>query len=215
MPHIRLLDADFLVNLVRTLSLIKKYENTTDDKIDQICRHCQYTLVSSTTVQIEVNDKIGLKRPTEHDLFFASKKQDAMRIKKIIFDNVRFIDVRKNTLLKILQSTRPRDPGEQTLVVLLSSKYSSYVNSSANDSVKIISNNSKDIIPLLRTVKGLNQSLSRMNEANIVASNYDFYHDLFNQLQFEKSFKNYYYFVSNIDARLYDKNKMNHLVNRE
>lgn len=212
MTHNRLLDADFLINLIRTLSLVNTYDDTVDYKIEHFCNHCRYTLVSTTTVQNEVNEKIGGKNLTSHDRFFESKRQDAMKIKKEIFKNIRFVDVRKNPLIKILQSIRPRDPGELSLVVLLSAKYSKYINSSLNESVKIVSNNSKDILPLLRMMKEYNHSLSRMNEANVVLSNFDFYYDLFNQLQFEKPFKNYYYFVSNIDARVYDKNKMNTLI---
>ena len=53
--------------------------------------------------------------------------------------------------------------------------------------------------------KQLNERLSRMNELDIVNSNYDFYCELFDHLHFEKPFKNYCYFVSNIDARVYDK----------
>jgi hypothetical protein len=212
MTHFRLLDADFLINLIRTLSLVKSYEDTVDNKIEQLCTHCQFTLVSTTTVMNEVNEKIALKNPTFHDRFFESKKQESLKIKKEIFQNIRFIDVRKNPLIKILQSTRPRDPGELSLVVLLSSKYSKYLTSSPYESVKIVSNNSKDILPLLRVMKEYDNGMSKMTEANVTISNYDFYYDLFNQLQFEKPFKNYYYFVSNIDARVYDKNKMNTLI---
>ena len=64
-------------------------------------------------------------------------------------------------------------------------------------------------------VKQLNDRLSRMDENEIVISNHDFYFDLFNHLRYEKPFKNYYYFVSNIDARVYDKNKIGQMINRD
>ena len=90
-----------------------------------------------------------MKNPTNHHLFFLSKKQEALKLKKKIFENIRIIDIKNNKLMDLLQSTRPRNPGEQSLVVLLSSKYADYVNSSTN-SVRIISNNSKDIFPPLK-----------------------------------------------------------------
>lgn len=64
-------------------------------------------------------------------------------------------------------------------------------------------------------VKGLNEKLTRMNEQEIVIPNYQFYYELFDHLRFEKPFKNYYYFVSNIDARIVDKAKINSIIHRE
>ncbi len=215
MPHYRLLDADFLVNFIRTLSLIQVYDSSINSKIRHFRDSCVYTLVSTKHVETEVNNKIGLRNPNNHDKFFISRKDECLHIKREIFKNIRFIDVRHNKLMETLQSTWPRNPGEQSLVVLLSSTYAGYVNSTTTNSVRIISNNSKDIYPPLRMVKGLYDSLSRMNEAEIIISNYDFYFELFNQLRYDKPFKNYYYFVSNIDARVYDKSKLNDIIHRE
>jgi hypothetical protein len=214
MPHFRLLDADFLVNYIRTLSLVQVYEPTLNTKISHFCNHCPYDLVTTKHVEIEVNNKIGYRNPTNHDEFFKSKKQEAQRIKREIFRNIRIIDIRNNNLMESLQSIWPRNPGEQSLVVLLSSKYADFVNSTTN-SVRIISNNSKDIYPPLRIAKQFNNRLSKMDEVEMVVSNHDFYYDLFTQLHYDKPFKNYYYFVSNIDARVFDKNKVNHMINRD
>ena len=142
MPHYRLLDADFLVNYIRTLSLIQVYEPTTDAKISHFCEHCPYDLVTTKNVEMEVNNKIGYRNPTNHDQFFKTKKQEEQKIKREIFNRIRIIDIRNNNLMNSLQSTWPRNPGEQSLVVLLSSRYADFVNSSTN-TVRIISNNSK------------------------------------------------------------------------
>jgi hypothetical protein len=211
MTHVRLLDADFLVNYIRTLSLIQVYEPTIGAKITHFCTHCPYNLVTTKHVETEVNNKIGYKIPSEHDDFFKSKKQEAQKIKREIFEKIRVIDIRNNNLMDTLQSTWPRNPGEQSLVVLLSSKYADSIQSSTK-TVKIVSNNSKDIYPPLRMIKQFNARLSKMNEREMVMSNYDFYHELFTQLNFEAPFKKYYYFVSNIDARLYDKNKLSRMI---
>src|SRR5208337_1929860 len=140
MPHFRLLDADFLVNYIRTLSLVQVYELTINTKIAHFCDHCPYELVTTKHVETEVNNKIGYRHPTNHDEFFKSKKSEEQKIKREIFKNIRVIDIRNNNLMESLQSSWPRNPGEQSLVVLLSSKYADFANSSTN-SVRIISNN--------------------------------------------------------------------------
>lgn len=122
------------------------YDSSVDGNVELFCTNCPYDLISTKYVELEVNGKIGMKNPTNHNLFFLSKKQEALKLKKKIFENIRIIDIKNNKLMDLLQSTRPRNPGEQSLVVLLSSKYADYVNSSTN-SVRIISNNSKDIFP--------------------------------------------------------------------
>jgi hypothetical protein len=214
MNHYRLLDADFLINLIRTLSLIKEYDSTTSDRINQICNRCHYSLVSTNYVQNEVNNKIKLQAKTSHDLFFEPTKRDALKIKKDIFDNVRFVDMRKNQYMSIFESISPRNLGEKSLVVLLSSRYAKEINS-GRSTAKIVSNNSKDVVYSFNKIKAANEYASRLDVLSTIQPNYEFYYELFSHLKFDKPFRFYYYFVSNIDARVYDKGKIEQLLFNE
>ncbi len=122
MTHYRLLDADFLVNLIRTFSLIKDYDNSINTKIEQICDVHHFQFVSTNFVENEVNEITKMRNPNSHDLFFESKKSEALKIKKEMFGAVRFIDMRKNPLMSVYKMTGPRNLGERSLAVLLSSK---------------------------------------------------------------------------------------------
>lgn len=214
MTHYRLLDADFLVNLIRTLSLIKDYDYSINTKIEQICEGCHYEFISTNFVENEVNEIIKMQNPSGHDRFFESKKNDALKIKKELFKTVRFVDMRKNSLMSIYKVTGPKNLGERSLAILLSSKYAGSVNASG-DSAKIVSNNTRDVISYLNEIKKLNSKISQLNSSSMVIQNYDFYYDLFDRLGFDQSFRFYYYFVSNIDARICDKNKINKLLYNE
>ncbi|MCK4796978.1 MAG: hypothetical protein KAT05_06325 [Spirochaetes bacterium] len=214
MNHYRLLDADFVINLIRTLSLIKDYDEPINDRIKQICEKCNYSLVSTNYVKTEINNKINSKARNNHDLFFESKQKDALKIKKEIFNVIRFVDLRKNPIMSIFQSTSLKNLGEKSLVVLLSSKYATQINS-GQGAVKIVSNNSKDVISYLNKIKAVNQQLSDLVPSSILIQNYEFYYELFDDLKFKKSFRFYYYFVSNIDARIFDKKRIERLIFKE
>ncbi|MFZ3170155.1 MAG: hypothetical protein WA130_21295 [Candidatus Methanoperedens sp.] len=217
MTRYRLLDADFLVNLIRTLSLIKDYDPSTNNKIQQICDSCDsnhYQFISTNFVEKEVNEITKMHNPSSYELFFEPKKAEALRIKKEVFKTIRFIDMRKNPLMSIYKVTEPRNLGEISLVSLLSSNYSALINSSG-DSVKIVSNNTKDVMSYLKEIKKINSRISQYDVSLMIMQNYEFYYDLFNHLGFDQSFRFYYYFVSNIDARVCNKNKIKQLLYNE
>lgn len=214
MAHYRLLDADFLINLIRTLSLIKKHDNSIDNKIEQICNESHYSFVSTKIVENEVNEITKMLHPSGRDLFFESMKNDASKIKKEIFGAVRFIDIRKNSSMNIYKATGQKNLGEISLAVLLSSRYAEFINSSGN-SVKIVSNNTNDVIDYLNDMKKINAKLSPYEASSMTMQNYEFYYDMFDHLGFDKSFRYYYYFVSNIDARIYNKNKIRKMLYNE
>jgi hypothetical protein len=97
MVNYRLLDADFLINLIRTLSMIQEYDPSIDKKIEKICKNeCRYKIISTKYVKSEVNYRISLKDPKNHELIFQAKKDEAMKIKKKIFDVIQFDEMRKD-----------------------------------------------------------------------------------------------------------------------
>ncbi len=214
MTQYRLLDADFLVNLIRTFSLIKDYDDSINTKLEQICHECNYQFVSTNFVENEVNGITKIQNPNSHALFFESKKSDALKIKKELFKTIRFIDMRKNPWMSIYKVTEARNLGEKSLAVLLSSRYSEFINSRGN-SVKIVSNNTDDVIGYLNDMKKINEKLSQYDASSMTMQNYEFYYDMFARLRFDKSFRFYYYFVSNIDARIYNKNKIEKMLYNE
>lgn len=214
MTHYRLLDADFLVNLIRTLSLIKDYDRSINNKIEQICEGSIYKFISTSFVEDEVNVITKMANPNSHDRFFESKKKEALKIKKEIFKTVSFADMRKNNLMSVYKATEPRNLGEISLVVLLSTKYAGKIKSSG-DTAKIVSNNTKDVINYLKEIKKINNTISHYHDSLMLMQNYEFYYDLFDHLRFEKSFRFYFYFVSNIDARICDKNRIRKLLYNE
>jgi len=181
MTQYRLLDADFLINLVRTLSIIQKYDSSTAGKIEQICDECRYSLISTNFVKTEVSNKINLKNPKDRDKFFEPRKKEALKIQKDIFKKVRIIDLSRNPFMSIYKGTRSKNLGEKSLVVLLTSKYSGQVNS-GGDSVKIVSNNTSDVLSYLYEMKRANSKLSFLDASSLIMPNYEFYYDLFTQL---------------------------------
>lgn len=149
MTHYRLLDADFLINLIRTLSMLQEYDQSVAEKIEQMCSNeCRYKMVSTKYVKSEVNERISLNNPKDHELIFNSRKDAAVKIKKKIFDIIHFDEMRKDKKMCIYKTTHPRGLGEKSLVVLYSSKYSKLLNSS--NSVRIVSNNTRDVVSELK-----------------------------------------------------------------
>jgi hypothetical protein len=210
MVHYRLIDADFLINLIRTLSVIQEYDQSVDKNIEKICNNeCRYKMISTKYVRSEVNYRISLKDPKDHELIFKSRKNEALKIKKRIFNVVFFDEMRNDKKMQIYEKTQPRNLGEKSLVALFSSKYSKQLNS--GNSVKIVSNNTKDVIKELKII----DNKINLDINSIIMPNYEFFSDLFESFKFERSFRLYYYFVSNIDARVSDKKKIEKMLYKE
>lgn len=204
MTSYRLLDADLIINLIRTLSLMKQYEENYDEYFLKMCSNNPYILITTKNVESEVNNKIYFKNPNNHDDFFIIQKEQGKKIKRDIFKQIRVIDLKHNKYMKLMQTANLRDIGEISLVVLLSEKYSNKINENTN-TVKIISNNRKDVLKFLKKISTLSGNLDSCDLNSLLESNYSFYSNLFSRLQFSNEFKRYFYLTSNIDARLYNK----------
>lgn len=205
MTSIKLLDADFLINFIRTLSLIEKYEDV-NQIINDITSESHFSLITTNFVRNEVNQRISPENPKYHDELFLHKKSEAKKIKNNLFKKINVRDVSNNKVIPLFGATTLKNMGEISLVGLLSSNYSSNVYIPAN-SVHIVSNNTKDVIKYLKRIKVLNENLKNMNEFKIHQCNYDFYYELFSQINLDPSLRKYFVMVSNIDARVYDKDK--------
>ena len=81
MTHIRLLDADFLINTIRTLSIMD--DAIADDFLEKISGDQHYQWISTNEVKTEVNQKLLLKKTTKDtDLFFDHKKDVIKKIQR-------------------------------------------------------------------------------------------------------------------------------------
>jgi len=203
MTHIRLLDADFLINTIRTLSIMD--DAIADDFLEKISNDQHFQWISTNEVKTEVNQKLLLKKTTkETDLFFDHKKDVIKKNQRQLFQKIRFVPITKCPQAPLLSSTSLRNTGEHSLVILLFCKYHSF-SFNQDNSITVVSNNQKDIaIPFRKAIKIFNCQSRHFNENIMLQENYDYYIELFKQLRIEKNLQLYYLFLSNIDARVVD-----------
>jgi len=203
MTHIRLLDADFLINNIRTLSLMD--DVIAEEILEKITSDQHFQWVSTNEVKTEVNQKLLLKKTTkETDLFFDHKKDIIKKNQRYLFRKIRFVPITKCPQAPLLSSTSLRNTGELSLVILLFCKHHNF-SVNQDNSIAIVSNNHKDIaIPFRKALKIMNCQSRHFNESNLFQENYQYYIELFKHLKIEKNLQLYYLFLSNIDARFVD-----------
>jgi hypothetical protein len=203
MTHIRLLDADFLINTIRTLSIMD--DAIAGNFLEKISNDQHYQWISTNEVRAEVNQKLLLKKTSKDtDLFFDHKKDIIKKNQRQLFQKIRFVPITKCPQAPLLSSTSLRNTGEHSLVILLFCKYHSF-SVNQDNSIAIVSNNHKDIsIPFRKALKILNCQSRHYDENTMLQENYDYYLELFKQLRIEKNHQLYYLFLSNIDARFVD-----------
>ena len=203
MTHIRLLDADFLINTIRTLSLMD--DAIADDFLEKISSDLHFQWISTPEVKTEVHQRLLLKKTSKDiDLFFDHRKETIKKNTRHLFQKIRFVSIAKCPQAPLLSSTSLRNTGEHSLVILLFWKYQTF-SVSHDNSIAIVSNNHKDIVnPFRKALKIFNCQSRHFNENTMLQENYDYYLEFFKQLRIEKSFQLYYLFLSNIDARVVD-----------
>ncbi len=203
MTAFKLLDADFTINFIRTLSLVD--EEHRERILDSIESDQHYQFITTKEVKNEIKQKIFNKKSNKEVDEFFSKRTDIIRqIERRLFKNIRVLTVDKNCELTVLiSSTSLRNLGEKSLVVLLLCKYYTHINSHQN-SVHIVSNNHKDIQPIYRkAVRVSPKSMHLSDDITTIQTIHEFYIELFQLLHINKEVILYFLFVSNIDSRVF------------
>lgn len=204
MTVFKLLDADLIINIIRTLSLVN--EEKREDILDSIKIDNHFQFVTTKEVKNEVNQRLLKKKSkNETDEFFSNRKDIIKQIQRRLFKEIRVLSIEKNCALTVLiSSTNLRNLGEKSLVALLLCKYHKLL-TDHQDSVFIISNNHKDIQPIYRKavqLYPLNTQLPK--EPSNIQSIPEFYIELLKHLRIDKEVIIYFLYVSNIDTKTFD-----------
>lgn len=206
MSLFRLVDADFIINLVRTLTLINE-QGFEDEITEKLIFNEKFSLISTPEVKNEVSEVLFRESPRkDFDGYFLRKQKELKQINKKVMANIRILPIDKNCrLTQLLSSTSLKNMGEKSLVILLFCKYNSMLQNN-NDRIQIVSNNQKDVLALLKKAnKLIGRPDQYIDEETLIQTNFEFYYELFTRLKIQKDLIYYFYFVSNIDARYYDK----------
>ena len=193
-----LLDADAIINLTRTSCL-----TNTDKLIELECpRDCKY--VSTKEVKDEVLRNLKKTKDKESiATFFHGKEQKLISLANDFFKKIDLADTKESELTTLFNSTDLSNLGERSLAILLFSKYKGFLNKNNNvDTISIISNNKKDIVPFVNKILKL-ESYRELNfkQNSHIKNIYHFYSDIFRHHKIGKAEIMYFYFISNIDAR--------------
>lgn len=204
MTVFKLLDADLIINIIRTFSLVN--EEQRENILDSIKIDNHFQFVTTKEVKSEVNQRLLKKKSNnETDEFFSNKKDTIKQIERRLFKKIRILSIEKNCALTVLiSSTNLRNLGEKSLVGLLLCKYHKLL-TDHQDSVFIVSNNHKDIQPIYRKAVQLYQQNTQLpKELSNLQSIPEFYIELLKHLRIDKEVIIFFLYISNIDTKTCD-----------
>lgn len=203
MTVLKLLDADLIINFIRTLALLE--EEQREKILEAFEKDQHFQLVTTKEVKAEVNLRLLKKKlNNENDEFFSNRKDIIRQIERRLFKKIRILSIEKNCdLIVLMSSTSLKNLGENSLVFLLLCKYHSHM-IGHQDTVCIVSNNHKDIQPIYRKAVQFNQQHSQMPKDCNLQHIHQFYIELLKQLRIRKETIIYFLFVSNIDTKVFD-----------
>ncbi len=204
MSVFKLLDADLIINLIRTLALLDEEQREILLRAIDEDQHFQF--ITTPEVKTEVNQRL-LKKKSNNDTdeFFANRKGAIKQIERRLFKTIRTLPVEKNCNLTLLfSSTSLKNLGEKSLVVLLLCRYHAQI-SSCQDSIHIVSNNHRDVLPIYRkAVQLFQQNTNLPREISNLQHIHEFYIELLLYLRIEREIIVFFLSVSNIDLKAID-----------
>ena len=204
MTVFKLLDADLIINLIRTLALLDEEQREILLRAIDEDQHFQF--ITTPEVKTEVNQRL-LKKKSNNDTdeFFANRKGAIKQIERRLFKKIRTLPVEKNCNLTLLfSSISLKNLGEKSLVVLLLCRYHAQI-SSCQDSIHIVSNNHRDVLPIYRkAVQLFQQNTNLPREISNLQHIHEFYIELLLYLRIEREIIVFFLSVSNIDLKAID-----------
>lgn len=204
-----MLDANALVNLYLTFSLIQEFEDI-DPFFSVFSSNGENQLITTSTVMEEVNRTIKgkMERDSTPSFYTSSKCKLCISKNKGKFKPLLTIrDVSKNQDFIQLMGTQLANQGEKSLVTAYFKYYHSL-----RGVTRIVSNDYDDVTKNLSKLMTLKDKQSKSGDD--IQSIFDFIHEIYSIAGLSNHLTAYTIFVSNIEAQVFKRDKFNSVLHQ-